>query len=242
MDDEVFIIPYLVFLREQKSHDVSFFYLTKSEGRNQKFNQGIREFESKKMILSILPEARIEFLGRKFDVEDLLLHENIDILFEYLNQELDGTCDQIISPHFEGGHIDHDSSSFLASHLAKKIDAELLTFNLYSARGNYGPLYRVAKAFESPGTALKVGVLRHSYIYMIQIPFIYKSQIRTWIGIYPALFWRILVLRKFSLIQTPSFNANLKPNKGRVLYEKRKDGNFQQWSSTISRFLNSRGD
>ena len=242
MDDEVFIIPYLVFLREQKSHDISFFYLTKSEGRNKRFDQKIREIESLKMIELIFPEARIEFLGRKFDVEDLLLHEKVEILFEYFLRELDGTCDLIISPHFEGGHIDHDSASILASHLANTINTELLTFNLYSARRNYGPFFQVAKPVGKLNRDVKVKVLGSSYLYMFLIPIRYKSQIKTWLGIYPALFWRILVRRKFSLNQFPSFNPNLKPNGGRVLYENRKDGNFQDWSSTILRSLNLRNN
>jgi hypothetical protein len=237
MDDEVFIIPYLVYLKKQEINEVTFYYLTKSQGRNNRFDQSVRESESTRMIKSIFPDAPIEFLGRKFEVEDLFLHEKIDLLFEYLLHELNGKYDQLVSTHFEGGHIDHDSAGILSFKLAKSARIQLLTFNLYSARSNSGPFYRVAKPIYLSKYDLKISIHRMSYSRILLIPFVFKSQIRTWVGIYPALFWRLLIRRKFSLNLDPEFNPLQRPNDGKILYENRKDGNFQPWSTEIFRFL-----
>ena len=237
MDDEVFLIPYLVELNSLGLKDVSIYFLTKSEGRNLRFSQEIRENESLRMIKSILPSAEVRFLGREFNVGDQHLHENLAEIFRYLEKELVKNCDVLISTHFEGGHIDHDSSGILSGHLAELLGCKFLTFNLYSARRRKGFLYKVAKSTESNLELKKIKIQITVYFYVVLIPFRYKSQFRTWIGLYPPLFWRLLVRRKFQLNVSPKFNPLLKQNSGRILYENRLDGEFDQWTNKIVEFV-----
>jgi LmbE family N-acetylglucosaminyl deacetylase len=237
MDDEVFIIPYLVKLREQKSSDVSIYFLTKSEGRENRFDQNVREQESIRAIAKILPDAAVHFLGRKFDVKDLDLHKNLLVHFEYLKTLLANNSKTIVSPHFEGGHIDHDSSCILAFELAKSLGCRHLTFNIYSARAKSGPFYKVAKPIEKLSPRFKVPIGAAVYAHTLLIPARYRSQLLTWLGLYLALVWRTLVMRKFSLFTDVAFNPNEMPNFGKVLYENRGDGSYLHWNTSVNDFL-----
>lgn len=237
MDDEVFIIPYLVNLREQKSSDVSIYFLTKSEGRDNRFDQNVREQESIRAIAKILPDAEVHFLGRKFNVKDLDLHKNLLVHFEHLKALLPNDIKTIASPHFEGGHIDHDSACILAFELAKDLGCHHLTFNIYSARAKSGPFYKVAKPTERLSLQVKAPIGAAVYSHTLLIPARYRSQLLTWFGLYVPLVWRTLVMRKFSLNSDFAFNPNEKPNFGKILYENRGDGNYLYWNTSVNDFL-----
>jgi LmbE family N-acetylglucosaminyl deacetylase len=239
MDDEVFIFPYLAKLNEQRSSEVRIYFLTKSEGRGNKFDQNVRENESKHAIAKILPSAEVHFLGRKFDIKDQGLHSKILDLFDFLHSELNGKCENLISPHFEGGHIDHDSSSILATELARALKCKLHTFHLYSARAHSGNLFRVGKPTEANVSQVQFIVNASVYFHTLMIPFRYRSQFMTWLGIYPSLVWRTLVRRKFAINIQTGFNPNIKPNSGRLLYENRGDGTFSEWSNSMAIFRDS---
>ncbi len=239
MDDEVFIIPYLVDLRHQLSCEVSIYFLTKSEGREGRFDQNVRETESRNSLAKILPFAEISFLGRELEVKDLELHNNFLLQFERLKAHLVNDCDVIVSPYFEGGHIDHDSSCIIAFELAKALRCSHLTFNVYSARSKNGSLYKVAKPIEKASTRVKVPIRSSVYLHTLLIPARYKSQLVTWLGLYSPLVWRILVLRRFGLYLDVEFDFNAKPNFGKVLYENRGDGIYSHWKSSANDFLDT---
>jgi LmbE family N-acetylglucosaminyl deacetylase len=237
MDDEVFIIPYLVELREQNSSDVSIYFLTKSEGRDNRFDQNVREQESIRAIAKILPDAAVHFLGRKFDAKDLDLHKNLLVYFEHLKMLLANDFKTIVSPHFEGGHIDHDSACILAFELARALGCHHLTFNIYSARAKSGPFYKVAKPTEELSLRVKAPIGAAVYAHTLLIPARYRSQLLTWLGLYLPLVWRTLVMRKFSLNSGFAFNPNEMPNFGKVLYENRGDGSYLNWNTSVNDFL-----
>ena len=239
MDDEVFILPYLVDLRKQNSCNVSIYFLTKSEGRDARFDQNVRETESRNSIVKILPTAEIVFLGRELEVKDLELHNHFLLEFEHLRELLNNKCDVIVSPYFEGGHIDHDSSCILAFELAKVLQCNHLTFNAYSARYKSRSFYKVAKPIENLASKVKVPIRSAVYIHTLFIPARYKSQLMTWLGLYLPLVWRTLVLRRFSLYLDVEFDFNAKPNFARILYENRGDAIYSKWNSSAKDFLDS---
>lgn len=234
MDDEVFILPYLVDLSRDSTNSVQIIYLTKSEGRNNRFSSKVRANESLRMIRKILPNASVTFLGDELGIEDLALHERISIVEKSVLEILDPNCEKIIAPHFEGGHLDHDSANFLAFKIAIQKSIKLVTFNLYSARHHKNTFYKVAKP--TVGNEMIHARARYSLKslkHLIQIPFVYKSQFRTWVGIFPALFWRVAFRNKVLLFEIQSVQHEIAPNNGKILYENRKDGSFQQWLKSI---------
>jgi hypothetical protein len=237
MDDEVFIIPYLIELAKSNSAGIHIFFLTKSEGRLNKYRHAVREAESTLMLKKVAPSCKVEFLGSLLQIEDLKLHTSLDEVFNLLMKTIDSNCDIVIAPHYEGGHIDHDSSSILALKLSGELNATLHTFNLYSGRKLSRSLFRVAKPTELNNTA-KIKVGRESFKHILSIPFVYKSQVRTWVGIYPSLVWRFIIRGKCEINISSDFNHLSKPNKGVVFYEGRKDGTFHEWSTNMSNFLN----
>jgi hypothetical protein len=237
MDDEVFLIPYLVELSEDMNCEVSIFFLTKSEGRGHKYDQTVREKESERAISQILPHAKIEFLGKKFNVDDLELHKSLTMHYEYLKQILSENCDTLVSPYFEGGHIDHDSSCILTNVLAKELGCRHLTFHLYSARTKKGHLFRVAKPCGDVSSVSTSRISSGVYRNTVLIPFRYRSQFLTWLGLYPGLVSRTLLLRKFVMQDTYDFDFSKPPNFGKILYENKRDGSYAQWKFYVTDFL-----
>lgn len=234
MDDEVFILPYLVDLSRDLTNSIQVIYLTKSEGRNNRFSSKVRAAESLKMIGKILPNASVTFLGDELGIEDLELHESISSVEKAVIELLDPNCGKIIAPHFEGGHLDHDSANFLAFKIANQKSIKLVTFNLYSARHHKSTFYKVAKPTKGNEIIHARAKYRFKSLkFLIQVPFVYKSQFRTWIGIFPSLFWRVAFRNKVLLFEVDSLQHEIPPNNGKVLYENRKDGSFQQWLKSI---------
>lgn len=238
MDDEVFAVPYIEQLALSNSK-VQFFYLTKSEGRNNKFSQDVREKESLKFLHKFFPDLEPFFLGRTLNVSDRELHLKLHIVYSELKSLIDPNTSIIISPHFEGGHIDHDSVAILAKMLAKNLNLNSYTFSLYRAKFKKLTLFEVQSSKEKKADAIAVKRKLKSLNLIFQIPFIYRSQWRTWIGIFPFLVYKSVVKKDFWLFNSMHFNHHDLPNNGKVLYSNRKDGLFEDWKVHIKNFIDS---
>lgn len=236
MDDEVFLIPTINRLNAENKK-IYCYFLTKSEGRNDRYSQEIRESESIKFLSRLAPNAEVNFLGKILDVKDLELHLNLEKIYDYLLSALAKDVQMIITPHFEGGHIDHDSASILGRKISEKLLLDHFTFALYKAKFKRFKFFEVAKIKKDEQSSFKLKVDISSYIYYLLIPFIYKSQWRTWLGIYPFLVTRIIFRRDYKIFNAASLDYENPPNSGNLLYSRRNDGTYQDWKSRVQKFL-----
>ena len=236
MDDEVFILPYLRFLATKSQLQI--FFLTKSEGRNRKFHQSVREHESLSLIQQIAPNATVEFLGRKLEVEDLRAHEKAEVIYKHLRNELSDTTIEILTPNYEGGHIDHDTTCYIAVKLSNELSTKLGVFNLYRSKFKKTSIFQVMSKRDKNSESLKARINLRDLVLILKIPIIYRSQWRTWIGIYPFLLFKQIFNQGVWLHYPKQIDFNERPNSGRVLYSKRKDGMFENWKTYIKNINN----
>lgn len=232
MDDEVFIIPYLLKLSEEKA-SVNVYYLTKSEGRESRFNQTVREKESIKFLSKLLPSINIKFIGRELGILDLKAHERIPEIINKLLQHIPEDTTKIVTTNFEGGHIDHDTTCFIAQHIANKKSLDLFVFNLYRSKFKKFSFYQVMKLPESNQEAIRIPLKFSEMMTILKIPVTYVSQWRTWIGIYPFLLIKLAIRRAIWLLALNEIDYSKKPNSGAVLYENRRDGTYYEWYEKI---------
>jgi len=233
MDDEAFLSPYLISIAKQNV-PVDVYFLTKSEGRNQKFDQTVREQESLKFFRKILPQANLHFLGRELNVLDLEAHLKIEELIEKLKNMMHSDTKLILTTNYEGGHIDHDTTCFIAYKLSKIKDSKFATFNLYRAKYFKYPFYKVIDEISQEHQFEKIPLKPKDFIKIIQIPIIYKSQWRTWFGIFPFLILKFLKSNGVFIEFPSELNFLEPPNSGAVLYINRGDGDFESWAKKIT--------
>lgn len=236
MDDEVFIFPYLRKLKNENI-DIEIFFLTKSEGRNNKYNTKTREEESRRFLNKVLPNSRVIFLGNLIEVLDLESHKKFEEIFLFLKENVSASIEQVLTCNFEGGHPDHDTSFFLGQKLAIYKSAELTTFNLYRAKFSKTIFFDVFSGLDATDESTQVKLKIRDLIDLFLVPIRYKSQWRTWLGLYPFMLTKKLIRRKIHVHRPKFIGAIDKPNKGRLLYEKRRDGNFTDWKEYIERHI-----
>ena len=232
MDDEVFIIPYLLKLSKEETL-VNVYYLTKSEGRDSRFNQAVREKESINFLSKLIPSVNINFIGRQLGILDLKAHERIPEIINELLQHIPEDTTKVVTTNFEGGHIDHDTTCFIAQHVANKKSLDLFVFNLYRSKFKKFSFYQVMKLPDSNEEAIRVPLKFSEIMTILKIPMTYVSQWRTWVGIFPFLLIKLVLRRAIWLLTLNDIDYSKKPNLGAVLYENRKDGTYLEWYEKI---------
>ena len=139
-DDELFILPFIK-MKMNQGHAVNIFFITSD------FNL-IREEESLK-VLAGFGDMRIVQFGRINNIADgqlSLFTEKVNELLE--KNSLIQASDFLVTPIFEGGHVDHDEIFKIGHQLACTLKKPHLAFSLYNAYGT--PFVRVASIILGP--------------------------------------------------------------------------------------------
>ena len=149
--------------------------------------------------------------------------------------------DQLIIHSWEGGHPDHDTSHVIGFKLVKKLDLLDRTFQfpLYSGNKLYWYFFRLFDTSITKGDILvyKIPNLKKfKYLYLISY---YKSQVKTFIGLFPIYLMHIIFSKYFKLQKLSKIYYFKKPHSGELLYERRKMGDFEKLQKIYVQFLNS---
>ena len=214
-------------------------YLTSSN-----FNEGsnkIRENESLSVLKKLgVKRNQVSFVGKELSIPDLALKENLINAFikcKLLIKKM-GNVKTIYSPAYEGGHPDHDVLNFLCSKfiLTSQLKIEGWQFPLYCGPGLIGPLFYLFKPLKKNGKVKIKKIKLVNIRLFLKLVFIYKSQIKTFLGLYP--FYLIHMIFKRNAI-TQKINPNKiynKPHAGKLLYERRKMDEFKKLKLKMNKF------
>jgi hypothetical protein len=181
-DDEVFVIPKIRMDLKEGSR-IKFFFLMTSE---------LRFKESQKFLSKMgVDKNDIISIGREFQIQDSLIHENLVVIYKKILSSLTtlSPIDDIICPAYEGGHQDHDSASILSRKLARVFKSKVIEFYLYNGYGTFGRFYKVA----SPINVKKIILIDYSFedhSALFKVLTTYKSQFMTMLGLLPFLFFK----------------------------------------------------
>lgn len=237
-DDEWFALKLMQAL--STNFKLHVYYLT--DGSAKGLEHAVRDAESSLALRSAqLPALEYEFLGSENRIPDGQLPENIERAWCLLHprcSELKPSL--VVSPDWEGGHVDHDATFLLAAALRSSLLSveEHWTFPLYNGESTFWKLFRVGQlvaASRANAVELKLS-LKQSLFFLGLIRF-YKSQLKTWIGLLPGSL-RILLFRRSFVYSTKATRFKYaRPHEATLLYEKLFGKSYPLFSDLVSKFV-----
>ncbi len=230
--DDEFGVYQAILDEVEKGRKVFCIYLT--DGSYAGGSSSIRNAESV-MVLNELnvPIENIIFIGEDLKIADSQLYMNLDIAASWISHFIKecGAINSIYVPAWEGGHCDHDALNgivqLVCNQHSKK--GQVWQFPLYNASGCIGPFFKVLSPLSMNGLLLKKISLKNR-IRFLSYCFKYRSQYKTWAGLFPFVFLNYLFVGKQSLQMLAPFQEFMRPHLGALYYEKR---GFLTWEQML---------
>lgn len=145
----------------------------------------------------------------------------------------------VCAPAWEGGHPDHDAAHLAAARLARDNGlTEIREVALYNGYRRPGPFYRVFSFCDGARVAGDAGrrlTLREAIGYGL-LCWRYRSQRRTWFGLFPGAFVRLLVRRRHAVRRVAAGRPLSRPHRGALYYERRWGLAYERFAELTRRF------
>jgi hypothetical protein len=143
---------------------------------------------------------------------------------------------QVCVTAWEGGHHDHDVLHVLAVHAAERrgLLSRLRQYSLYNGYRLPGALFRVLAPLAANGAVSAMPIPWPSRLRHLRRCLRYRSQRRTWLGLFPFVLLHYL-LRGVQQLQPVSM-ARLaqKPHAGPLFYERRYGFSWEQMQARLA--------
>ena len=186
-----------------------------------------RRKEESIRVLSLLgvDSGDIHFPGIDLGVRDGFLHENMARVADELTSTIRrmGVIEKVYIPAWEGGHQDHDSAHVIALVVCSRLNLsdQVRQFSLYQGAGLRGPLFHVMKPLPVNGECIIQRLPIARRFRYLKLCLCYPSQWKTWLGLYPFVFCRLLFGRGYSIQCADLHRVRQRPHPGALLYERR---------------------
>ena len=229
-DDEFGI--FIQLKKDAKINNTFIFYLTSGTDKNiSKYKLYLRDKESIKTLTKLgIKKKNIIFLGRKLQIKHNKLHLNTKKITNFFDNYISNYNKPyaIYTHSWEGGHEDHDTCNLIARKIRSKYKIKnCYQFPLYNSYNTSMIFFRVFNPINNKNVK-KIYTSIKERVFFVKLLFNYKSQIKTWIGLYPFIIAHY-ILKGFNIIEKLNSNKNIKkPHKGELLYEKRKYCTFSE--------------
>ena len=224
-----------------KEYNIYIFYLTNGSSKQiNKIKLSNRDIESINVLTRLgVKKNNIIFLGRNLDIICNELYLNLNRVYKELSKRLKkiGSIEKIINHSWEGGHEDHDACNLIGRKISSKFDIlensfEFYLYNSFKVRLIY---FRVFNPLNKKGIKIRSNILKR--IYFIFLLFVYRSQYKIWIGLYPFIIFHYLFYGYNFLSKLQKSQKVSKPHRGKLLYEKRKFCKFKDFKNKTKFFL-----
>jgi hypothetical protein len=223
----------------QKKIPIHIVYVTSSDLNG--ISNKTREKESLKVLRKLgVKKNQISFVGKELFIPDLRLKDHFIKAFircKKLLQKL-GNVGTIYSLAYEGGHPDHDALNFLCSKLILFSKTKIIgwQFPLYSGPGLFGSLFYLFRPLKKNGNVKKKKIDWKNIKIFLKLIFIYKSQFKTFFGLYPFYFIHMVFKRNSVIQKINPYKTYNRPHKGKLLYERRGMDEFKKLKLKMNKF------
>ena len=183
-DDEIFCLPLLL---EKDAENTLIFLTTQAKSHLNSTKDDIRGQEALRASSSLKRVANIRTLFYNKNIGDGTVHDDFsEADFKELTRiVLDEKPDEIVTLSYEGGHQDHDSVHVICRLISENHRIQLRCFSGYRSLDLITKLFSVLKPV-SPTE--RIAFNRFLVVLTaIRLMIIYKSQLKTWIGLAPIL-------------------------------------------------------
>jgi len=198
----------------------------------------VRDAESRSVLTRVgVDESDILFLGSQHDIPDGSLVEHLEAAFHILDRAVrERDIGEVVTLAWEGGHQDHDAAHLVAVAFAQKRGLPCREFPLY--RGNrYGNLFRVLSPIRDSGARTKLGLGEAFRASMLA--WRYRSQRRTWAGLWAESFLKLVVLRREVLDEVDPKRLVEPPHARPLFYERRFHFPWERFAAAARPFIES---
>lgn len=222
--DDEFGVFWKIYSLCQTHNRVIIAYLTSGSVSGQQ--NPTRDQESINVLMRLGVARRdIHFVGASMSIADGRLPEHFGIAFDACMALVKTVNDlaEICSVAWEGGHQDHDACHVVAVIMAKKL--RLLErssqFSLYHGAGLRGSFFRLFAPLPENGEISSMKIPLGARLRFSVYPFIYRSQWKSWIGLYPFMIAHYVFSGNQELQKFSDKRINVVPHGGKLLYERR---------------------
>jgi hypothetical protein len=202
----------------------------------------IRNAESIRVLSKLgVPTIDIHFIGGEYGIPDGQLIGHLDLAYQKLN-ELFNSYPKASSLYYlawEGGHQDHDAVHILGTMLGQKYNIlkNCFQFSLYHGKNLPSIFFKVLSPILENGPVHLYKLTFSERLKYISYCFYYKSQKKTWVGLFPFLLFHYII-RGTQELQSVSFERALEcPHLGKLLYEKRGFYTYEKFVGNRDRFF-----
>ena len=223
-----------------KGKKVLVFYLT-SGSSDGKLNLQ-RNNESVSVLQKLgVKKNNIYFIGSNKKIPDGLLPEYLYSSYTSILNiiKIVGKPKEIYCHAYEGGHQDHDAAHFLSIKVAEKFNLVNRTFqfSLYTSSSNRIFFYRLFYPLRKNGSLIIKKIPCTLRLFFLGLCFYYKSQFKSWIGLFPFLVSHY-IFNGTQILQPVSLKGlRRKPFKGKPLYQRRGYYLHHTFKLNISNFM-----
>jgi len=239
-DDEIAYAP-LLSRRAREGKAVRLIYLT--DGAAAGPYASVRAAESRAAIahLGVAPECAF-FPGLDESLPDGRLHLHLDRALSALEDWSRSwrSVAGIYGLAWEGGHPDHDASLLVAAAFAARrgIIDRLWQGAFYRASDRFPPpLFTFRSMLPQNGEATTLALSARERRLTLGLLRFYPSQWRTFVGLWPLIFWSSFARPNFELQRTIPRRLFERPTRMRLLYEYRNGLAYEDFAAAVAPFL-----
>ncbi len=238
-DDECFIFSRIRY-EISMGNEVYCIYLT--DGSFYNISSSIRDQESRNVLNDAgVKTENIFFLGSAHDIQDGSLIEEIENAAALsLNSINKIGISKLFCLSWEGGHHDHDASHLVALSIGKKLDIldNMFQYSMYNGAGVPWRFFRVMAPLKENGKSISRELPFREAFNNLSLCFKYRSQRKTWTGLFPEALVKFLVFRREVMQAVGIQRTKEKPHKGKLLYERMFDVRFEYFMEKTEDFRN----
>jgi hypothetical protein len=183
-----------------------------------------RNEESQKVLTTLgVNPKQILFMGEVLGIPDGKLATHSFIFSQWLLNWLQ-ECTSLTSvyiPAWEGGHADHDALHGVAIETISNHCPQitLLQYPLYNSKGLKWGGFRVLTPLPENGDVIFENIPWASRWLYLRLCLSYKSQTKSWLGLFPFVLWHYLFKGWQSLQLTSQARIQERPHNGQLYYE-----------------------
>ncbi len=190
-------------------------------------------------------KGNVFFLGTDAKIADGVLCQNLTSALQMLIDLISkiGIPENIYFHAWEGGHQDHDASHLVGIALAKRLNIidNCYQFPLYNGFNLPSIFFRLFCYLSENGIPQLTHIPWKKRIKFVKLCFYYKSQLKTWIGLFPFflihyIFYGTQILQKVSILRIKQ-----PPHNNKLLYERRGFYSYNNFAQEAKIFLEESG-
>jgi LmbE family N-acetylglucosaminyl deacetylase len=201
----------------------------------------VRDRESVHALAELgVDRSRIAFIGSAVPIADGMLIDHLATASQELERRMLGLgFAAIYCLAWEGGHHDHDASHLIAVAFAARrgVLDRCVELPLYRS-SRFPPLFRVLAPRSSGAPWQRRRLPWRDALRVARLVRHYRSQRRSWLGLFPELFVKLVVLRREVMRAVDIDRLRERPD-GALLYESRFGCSWERFQAAAGPFLDA---